>query len=205
MKKWFLILPLLLTLKPSEIAADSIWDRRDQRAAFLFHDNRARNIGDIVTIAILENTNANEREQRQMAKSTDGRVTTAFTGSSSSGTTNLNGALNFDLRNQSNRVFNGSAQLTADRRFTDRMALTVVDIMPNGNLVVEGYRSRVVSGEQRVLRITGIVRPADIDTRNVVPSGSVANFKVSYIGRGPESSFVQQGYWGRVMNLLWPF
>ena len=69
-------------------------------------------------------------------------------------------------------TFAGTAQNTANRVFTDRMAVTVVDVMPNGNLVVEGYRSRVVEGEERLLRITGIVRPADIQVGNVIPSGS---------------------------------
>ena len=109
------------------------------------------------------------------------------------------------VNNTSRRQFNGSAQLTSDRSFTDRITVTVVDVMPNGNLVVEGYRSRVVAGEQRMLRVTGIVRPTDIGAQNTVQSQFMANFRISYLGRGPESSFVNQSYLGRAMNLLWPF
>lgn len=210
MKRLFFLACLGLgPLAPSEAFGDSIWDRRESRAAFLFEDNRARRVGDLLTIMIMENTATNENEQRQMNKTTDGQVTTTYTGSSNSTSPSkavaLTGALNFNLRNQSSRVFNGNSSLVSGRTFTDKMAVTVIDIMPNGNLVVEGYRTRVVSGEERVLKITGVVRPADIGLRNTVLSEAVANFKISYIGRGPQSAFVNQGFLGRVFNRLWPF
>jgi flagellar L-ring protein precursor FlgH len=82
------------------------------------------------------------------------------------------------------------------------MAVTVVDIMPNGNLVVEGYRSRVVAGEERVLRITGVVRQADIGVGNVIPSGFVANFRISYLGRGPATRNNKQGILTRFNSIF---
>jgi flagellar L-ring protein precursor FlgH len=196
-------------LVPNPASADSIWDRRESRSAFLFEDNRARRIGDLLTITIMENTSSNDNETRNLNKNTDGRVQTNYTGNttstSPSGTVGVSGALNFDLRNRSNRTFNGTSTLTSDRTFNDKMAVTVIDIMPNGNLVVEGYRTRVVQGEERQLRITGVVRPADIGLQNTVRSEFVANFKISYMGRGPQSSFVNQGYFSRLMNGLWPW
>ena len=128
-------------------------------------------------MVISESTATNEREQRQQSK-----------------TNGFNGAANVfgtptvaESDGNFGRRFTGSAQLTSDRRFQDRLAVTVVDVMPNGNLVVEGYRSRVVAGEERVLRITGVVRVQDIGAGNVVQSTSLANAQASYLGRGPES------------------
>jgi flagellar L-ring protein precursor FlgH len=89
-----------------------------------------------------------------------------------------------------------------NRVFTDQMAVTVVDIMPNGNLVVEGYRSRIVQGEERVLRITGIVRQADIQVGNVIPSGAIANFRISYLGRGPATRTNKQGILTRINSIF---
>jgi flagellar L-ring protein precursor FlgH len=109
------------------------------------------------------------------------------------------------MSNNSKRQFNGSAQLSSDRRFADRITVTVVDVHPNGNLVIEGYRSRMVAGEQRVLRITGIVRPTDINGQNTVESRFVANFHVSYLGKGPESNFVNQGWLSKLFNRIWPW
>jgi flagellar L-ring protein precursor FlgH len=175
------------------VRADDIWARRDPRYANLFVDNRARSIGDILTVVISENTTTNDREQRQQNK-----------------TNGANGSINV-LGNTAaadasyGRRFNGSAQLTSDRRFQDRLAVTVVDVMPNGNLVVEGYRSRVVAGEERVLKLTGVVRAQDIAAGNTVQSTSLANAKLTYLGRGPESRSLNQNYLGRLLNRLWPF
>lgn len=191
--------PLLIALTLAAVAAqafaDDIWARRDPRIANLFQDNRARNVGDILTLVINENTTENEREQRQQSK------TNTFTGQ----------ATVFGVPQVANsdgnfgRTFSGSGQLTGGRTFTDRIALTVVDVMPNGNLVVEGFRSRLTMGEERVLRISGVVRSQDVAAGNLVQSGSLANAKLSYLGRGPTTRQVNQNFLGRVMNRLWPF
>lgn len=208
MRKWLFLVPLLTALPPPTFA-DSIWDRRDPRAAFLFNDTRARNVGDLLTVSISESTANNDREQRTMSKSTDARLRNDFTGSSGSSQASkdiaMSGNAAMDLRSRSNRDFSGSAQMTGSRTFTDLITVTVVDVMPNGNLVVEGYRSRVIQGEERMLRITGVVRPIDIGQSNTVLSQYVANFRVSYLGRGPQSSYVNQGFLSRLMNRLWPW
>ncbi len=194
MKRWLLVMPLLFGPVASAAKADSIWDRRDPRYAELFKDNRARSVGDIVTIVLNETTTTNDREQR----ANDKRNQTGLTITGSNG---LNTAGALDSRKQ----FNGGAQLTSGRTFTDRMAGTVVDVMPNGNLVIEGFRSRVVAGEERVLRITGVVRPADIGAGNAIQSTSIANARLNYTGRGPQSSSVNQNWLGRVVNRAWPW
>jgi flagellar L-ring protein FlgH len=208
--RWLLLLPLLATgLSPTAIA-DNIWDRRDPRYAHLFQDNRARAVGDIVTLVINETTNTNEREQRAQDKNNVASGNVTFSGSSSAGGGGgggggRTGALNFNLADDFRRRFNGSAQLSSDRRFQDRIAMTVVDMMPNGNLIVEGYRSRIVAGEERVLRVTGVVRQADIGAGNTIQSTSLANARLTYLGRGPQSRSVNQNYFGRIVNRAWPW
>jgi flagellar L-ring protein precursor FlgH len=194
-KRWLLLLPVLGGATLGAVKADNIWDRRDPRYANLFQDNRARSVGDILTVVISESTVTNERDQRQQSK------TNGFNGAATVFGTPTVAETSGDF----GRRFSGSAQLTSDRRFQDRLTVTVVDVMPNGNLVVEGYRSRVVAGEERVLRISGVVRVQDIGAGNAVQSTSLANAKVSYLGRGPESRAVNQNYGGRLMNRLWPF
>ncbi len=184
------------------LGADSLWERRDPRHAHLFQDNRSRNVGDLVTVLITETTVANEREQRALDKSSNG---TGSMQGSGQGTVGPSREFNFGLTSAFGRQFNGNAQMTSNRVFTDRLAATVVDVMPNGNLVIEGYRSRVVAGEERVLRITGVIRPADVGVGNLVASQSVANFRISYLGRGPESRTVNQNYLGRLMNAATPW
>jgi len=208
-RRCLLAMPILIGIDTAEVRADSIWDRRDPRYANLFQDNRARNIGDLIIVTIIESTTANDTEQRANDKVNvaTGTITSAgdSSGTFGAGPVARSGTLNFNFANNLRRRFNGSAQLSTTRTFTDRLGATVVDILPNGNLVIEGFRSRVVAGEERVLRITGIVRPADIAVGNIVPSSALANAKLSYLGRGPESRSVNQNYFGRAVNALWPW
>ena len=199
--RWFLLLPVLAGVVGTA-SADDIWARRDPRYANLFQDNRARNVGDLITVIVNEATNTNEREQRSLDKSNTVSGSGNFSGTSSAGPA---GALNFSLGDSFRKQSNGAAQMTSGRTFQDRLTATVVDIMPNGNLVIEGYRSRVVATEERVLRVTGVVRQQDIGTGNAVQSTSVANFRVSYLGAGPATRTLNQNFLGRVMNRVWPW
>jgi flagellar L-ring protein FlgH len=202
MKRWVLAALAALGASAPIGRADSIWERRDPRYAYLFQDNRARNIGDTVTIVIAENTANNEQDQRTLSKTTSATAALAF-GAAAGGSGG--GTASPIFTSSSSRQFNGNSQFSMNRTFTDQLNAVVVDIMPNGNLVVEGYRSRVVAGEERVLRVTGIVRQADIGTANLVASNQVANFRISYLGRGPATRFTNQNYAGRIFNRLWPF
>ena len=219
MRHWILAAGALCAVAGATGRADSLWERRDPRYANLFQDNRARNVGDTLTVLITETTVANEQEQRSLNRATGssgnlqvfgGAPVLAGGGAGGAATGGGGGALptpgvGFTFPSQStNLTFTGNAQTTSNRVFTDRMAVTVVDVMPNGNLVVEGYRSRVMAGEERVLRITGVARPQDIGVGNVIPSGNVANFRISYLGRGPAARTTRQGYLGRLGNLLRP-
>ena len=85
------------------------------------------------------------------------------------------------------------------------MQVRVVDIHPNGNLVVEGLRYRKVSDETRLLRVSGIVRPNDIDITNTISSSVIDDFRMVYEGGGVESRFTGQGWVGRFTNRIWPY
>jgi flagellar L-ring protein precursor FlgH len=187
------------------VKAESIWQRRAHRQAFLFQDNRARNVGDVLSVVILENSEIGQREQRGLKKATDTSVNFDYSGTTASDGTSRSAAVEMDLQNSSGRQFDGAAQFTSDRRFLDKLTVTVVDVLPNGNLVIEGRRMRTISGERRYLRITGVVRPADISPQNVVFSESVANFAIEYCGRGVDTHFTSQGWLGRIGNWLWPW
>jgi flagellar L-ring protein precursor FlgH len=206
MNRWVVTTLAAAGIMVPMVQGDSLWDRRDPRYAYLFQDNRARHVGDVLTVVISETTVANEQDQRNNRKRNNMSASGDFTGSTSTGASaGREGAFSTSLSSAFDRQFNGTAQMTSNRVFTDRLAVTVVDIMPNGNLIVEGYRSRVVAGEERVLRITGIVRQQDVGIGNLVQSQSVANCRISYLGRGPTSRTVNQNYLGRLINGLWPW
>jgi flagellar L-ring protein precursor FlgH len=190
----------------SHAGADSLWDRRDPRLAFLFEDTRARKVGDLLTIVVRETTDINESDQRQLRKESKAGGLFNFKGNTKAGRfLSRDATIAMDTSGSANRRFDGRADYTSDRRFVDRMTVTVVDVQPNGNLVIEGCRRRTLSGEERVLRVTGVVRPVDIGSGNVIQSQSIANFQVTYEGRGAESSFSNQGWFSQFLNHVWPF
>jgi flagellar L-ring protein FlgH len=190
---------------PGPAPADSLWSRRERRTAFLFEDNRGRQIGDLVTIAINEASNIGNNETNLLQKTTGFAHTFSFKGDSSSGTNKLAGAADLSLTGSANRNLNGLAQFSSVRNYTDFITVTIIDVLPNGNLVVEGHRTRFVAGEERTLRVTGIVRPMDIAAQNTVQSQFIANFQISYVGKGPDTDFNRYGWFGRAMNFIYPF
>jgi len=189
-------------------AQPTLWDRRDPNTVYLFQDFRARNVGDVLTVIIEETTGFDAQEKRNMEKQTNN--TTNFNGTGTTSGTALQQVLQsfgftLNTQAQTDRSFQGNNNSSIDRKFTDRMSFVVVAVLPNGNLVVEGCRQRMITREMRTLRLRGIVRPADIGPYNILQSQYIANLTFSYEGRGPESSYTNQGWGGRLMNKLWPF
>jgi flagellar L-ring protein FlgH len=201
----FIPLILLALLAVSVVRADSLWTRRTPQGGFLFVDDRARQPGDLLTIIVQETTGINHQETRDATKitNTEGTFNLAATTTGNVNSKTANAAV--DISGGATRLLNGTSQFTSDRSFADRMTVTVVAVMPNGNLVIDGMRVRVVSGETRTLHVNGVVRPDDIGANNTVGSQYIANFRVTYAGKGQESHFTSQGWFNRIMNHVWPF
>lgn len=192
---------LLILFSTASSPAQSLWDRRVPSMVDLVGDTAARHVGDLVTIIVRENTDVANRDQRQMAKETDASMNLDFSATGDLGS----GAGTFDFQNESDRSFRGQSQLTVEQEFLDQITVPIVDILPNGNLVLGGRRERLIAGEKRTLVVSGVVRAIDIGPTNTVRSQHVAHFKVCYEGDGPESSFANQGFVGRLFNRIWPF
>ena len=179
----------------------SLWEKRDQRKAFLFRDLKARHIGDILTVAIEENTDVANTDSRAMNKTT---ATSANGGFSYSGF-GASGDATASITADSDREFEGDTNFSSDRQFLDRFSVTVVDVLPNGNLVVSGSREILVEGDHRRLVLSGIVRGEDIRSDNSVQSSSVSRLQIRYLGSGQETKFINQGWLGKRLNKFWPF
>jgi flagellar L-ring protein precursor FlgH len=206
--RWILGFVLaIVVFSPALTSADSIWQRHNFFSSFLYVDNRARRPGDLVTVLITETTDIQHQDQRNLNQKTDTgggmSLTGNITGTSKTANRTVNSALTPDIN--SNRSFTGNSTYNINQSFTDTVTCTVVAVQPNGNLVIEGYRQRVVTREVRTLRICGVVRPMDINFDNTIPSTYVANFSIQYLGRGVETRFTNQGWLSRFWNLIWPY
>lgn len=200
---WFLF--FLLLVGPTWASAESIWSRQSYRSSHLFVDIRARKVGDQLTITINEATDVNNKDKRQMDKKTATSFSTKIAGNSKGNTGDRKFSADLSGSKNDDRSFEGESDYNSSRDFTDRMAVTVMDVMPNGNLVIEGSRTRFLGHESRTLRVSGVVRPDDIIQGNIVESRYIANFKIWYEGAGAEDSFTNQGWLGRRVNKLWPY
>ncbi len=185
--------------------AESLWQKRNQRAANLFVDTRARQVGDLIIVQIRERTGVDENDERKLEKKTDADGAFSFEGKSSSNGIARAAAASLTANNESNKVLEGSAEFQSDRVFQDQLACTVVDILPNGVLVLEGSRSRVIAGETRVMRVKGKVRPDDIGLGNTIQSTVIADFKITYDGDGEATRYTKHGWLGRFTNKIWPW
>lgn len=169
-------------------------------------DPRARNVGDILTVVVQEQQSVKneERVERRNDTSLAARLE-AF--SLSDKTFQSNTLPRIDIRKEQD--FNGEAKQNSTSDVRASIAVIVVDVQPNGNLVVAGARSVTVNDETRTLRVSGLVRPLDITSNNTVGSALVADARISIQGEGANTRQVTRGPVGQLFDTLiwaaWPF
>lgn len=172
----------------------------------MFGDRRARQVGDILTVIVQESASvqASQRTTTDKSASIDSSVSSFFFDPSASGFGTHNGALPAINMSGSND-FTGGGAITNRQSITARAAVTVIDVLPNGNLVIEGSRYVAYSGEKQYAVLRGIVRPADIQTGNTVFSSSIADARVEFLSQGTISSAQRKGWITRVFDTINPF
>lgn len=166
--------------------------------AGLYEGNRARRVGDPVTILLIENTTASKTVGSNSGK--DGSI------SLSPPTTGIfdflsGGALN--ASNSSSFKGQGNAGQTSSLRST--LAVTIAELRPNGTALVRGEKQMLLSQGDEWVRFSGIVRLIDIDQENTIASSRVADAHVEYSGKGALQRASKQGWLGRFFNLISPF
>ncbi|MEA1867528.1 MAG: flagellar basal body L-ring protein FlgH [Thermodesulfobacteriota bacterium] len=186
--------------QPVPIPDGSIY--RPSYAISLFEDSRARKVGDILTIILTEKTDAKKEASTNARKETDISVgsPTFF-----SRTVKLFGyALNSVLG--SSHKFSGKGDNSQSNSLTGSVTVIVVDILPNRNLVVEGEKNITINQGGDFVRISGIVRPEDIQPDNSVLSTKVANADISYSGKGATADVNAIGWLARFfLSPFWPY
>lgn len=201
---------ILITLSSAELMprrceAEHLWEKRDHGRAFLFYDSKARNIGDTVTVFISQSTDVNNREGRRMNKATSAKGTVDLAGASEGGFAEQGGSASLEFGSTSDRKFDGASTYTTAQVFTDQMACTVMDVLPNGNLVISGTRRVRVTGEEKTLVLSGIIRAVDLGPDNNISSQYISQFTLDYQSGGKSQRFTKQNWLGRTVNVVWPW
>jgi len=182
----------------------SLWT---DRTGGIFYDNKGRTVGDIVTVAIFENASASKEATTE----------TDRTSSMSAGISALFG-LEKNIDNLNSSIDSGAlVDATAENEFegfgkTERkenlvatLTTQIVEVMPNGNLRLEGNKTVTVNSEMQIVKLTGIVRPFDVSPHNIVNSRNILNARIAYVGEGVISDKQQQGWLVRGLDRVWPF
>lgn len=192
-------------LSPEAQPAGTIY-RAGQTTNF-FGDQRARMLGDIVTVKIVEVSQASEKA-------------TTDTGRDSSVDMGISNLLGQEIRYPANHYavnpehlikanttnnFAGSGETTRTGSVTATIAARVVEVLPTGNLAVEGKREIYVNNEKKEILLQGIVRPRDIAADNTVYSTQVADAKIILTGIGVVGEKQRPGWLARILDGVWPF
>ena len=163
----------------------------------LFADLKARHVGDVLTIKLQESTNATKNATTKTSKKTS----LVNTGPTLFGKTYTNnGVPLFNASLDGSHSFDGAGASTQSNSLAGSITVTVVDVQPNGNLVVQGEKSLQLNHGDEYVRIAGVVRPADIATDNTVGSDKIADARISYSGKGPISASNRMGWLARFFN-----
>jgi len=183
--------------------ANSLW-RNGSRA--FFKDQRAARIGDIltVTVNITDKANIANETQRSRTNKEDSGVTD-FAGSKLMGTQAAKVLPGRLLTADSSSSSDGKGSVQRQEALQTNVAAVVTQLLPNGNLVVEGKQEIRVNFEIRELIVAGIVRPEDIQSDNTIDSSKIAQARIAYGGRGQITDVQQPRYGQQVMDVLLPF
>jgi flagellar L-ring protein precursor FlgH len=182
--RWMLMVTtgLMIFLAGGDIAlADSLW--RDNGRGFLFTDNRATQVGDLVTVLVTESASSDRKAETNTKKNS----TNSMNLSNVFGNTHL-GAARGGNRGRfeftGNNEHKGGGTITRSDTVTARIPARVMKILDGGQLLIEGRRAIVVNDEKQILAFNGIVRPEDITPENTVLSTQVADAEVTMMGKG---------------------
>ncbi|MGY6277661.1 flagellar basal body L-ring protein FlgH [Methylomonas sp. MgM2] len=169
----------------------------------LFEDHAARRVGDIVTVTLTENTNAKKNADLGTSKDTSISVQAPYLLGVSPGT-----VFGQDVKTEieTAQSFDGSGDARQSNLLTGNISVTVVQVLPNGNLMVRGEKRVTLNDGNEYIRLSGIIRPIDIDVANTVPSSKIADATIMYTGDGAVADSNKMGWIARFFNSpLFPF
>lgn len=168
----------------------------------LFSDRTAREVGDILTVVLQESTQSQKSSNIDISKDSDvnlGEVNLLGRALTASG-------YGLSANASANRDFSGEADADQSNNLSGNISVTVVNVWPNGTLEIRGEKWMTLNRGDEYIRISGLVRPEDIQPNNQVLSTHVANARIAYAGSGSLADSQSMGWLSRFFNsAYWPF
>jgi flagellar L-ring protein precursor FlgH len=189
--------PTLPVAAPAPIANGAIF-QASYGYAGLYEGNRARRVGDPVTVRLVETTSASKSVNSKSNKGGDAAITPPSSGPLSFLNPNA-------LNASSSSTFNGQGNAGQTSSFSSTLAVTIAEVRPNGTALIRGEKQMMLSQGDEWVRFSGIVRLVDIDADNIVLSTRIADAHLEYSGKGALQRASKQGWLGRFFNIISPF
>jgi len=173
----------------------------------LFVDKRARRINDVVTVVVSESATGGNNASTDTSRdtSTAAGITSLLGIEQSILSRNANMGSSISVGGTSANNLKGSGQTSRDGSLKATISARVMNILDNGNFVIEGRRQLTINAEDQYLILTGIVRPDDITADNLIASQYIADAKIVYTGKGIVDDKMRPGWLTRVVDWVWPF
>lgn len=167
----------------------------------LFEDRRARFVGDTITVKITESTSASTKSNSKLDQSNSQKY---GLGASTGAFSRILPAT-ADMSATSATAFSGKGEAANNNAFTGNMTVTVIDVMPNGNLLVSGEKQVGIGRELEFVRISGVINPSFVDAFNTVESSRIADARFEYKSAGQLSDGETMGWLARFFLSVMPF
>ena len=184
---------------------NSLW-RTGARA--FFEDQRARRVGDILTVIVeisdkaeIENTTNRNRDNSESANVAKFAGVEEILKAILPKSVDLNELIAATSKSNSE----GGGEIDREEKISTKIAAVVTQVLPNGNMAIEGRQEIRVNFEMRELIVAGVVRPEDITSKNVIPISKIAEARISYGGKGQISDVQQPRYGQQILDILLPF
>ena len=199
---------LLLLVAVLPLAAASLFTSETMADGTLYSDQVARRSGDLITILVQENTSISEKNKTTAKRDNTLQASVNLVPGSNQlpsavGQSSIGRLPAIDA--DSKKEFTGQGDYENTGAVKATITARVLDVLDNGNLLIEGRRAVRVNEDTKTILITGVIRTADIRSDNTVLSEKLHNFQVSIVGEGPLTRAQSQGILGTIADILWPF
>ena len=182
-----------------KVATGGIYSNRQSDAWF----GRGRNyqVGDIITVLLNESTQAARTQNTDVSRDTKNSLPSGMSSKVGSMSPFLNG---IDLNNNNNSS-KGAGKADQQASLSGSVAVTVIEILANGNLMIRGEKKLGLSEGTEVIQVSGVIRPEDVGPNSTVQSKRLANAQIAYRGSGDLANATKAGWGTSLMHKYWPF
>ncbi len=170
-------------------------------SGLLFSDQRAKRIGDTIIVDIVENTSSKMDANTDLTRESTMEVKVPYSSKMMDFLPDPANALIAESKND----FKGKGSSDRKGQISASIGASVVNVLPNGNVVIEGKREMTVNNETQYITVSGVVRPEDIGSDNHVKSTYLADARIVYSGTGVIADKQRPGWFARIFDKIWPF